>query len=626
VVAGQCTAIRYRQGTIVFYKDIMSESRANLIPEEVIRSIRESCSIVDVISDYVSLKKTGINHRGLCPFHNEKTPSFFVNESRQSFHCFGCGEGGNVFTFLMKRENMSFPEAVRHLAQRCGIALPERRLSPQETARLEEREELFVINAEAARMYSELLQKDPRAARARQYLSDRGISAETIEAFEIGFAPDAWDTLAGRLRAKGISLEKAGEIGLLSARKDGGFYDRFRNRVIFPIRNSARQVIGFGGRIIDEGEPKYLNSPESSIYSKRNSLYGLPLASQQISREDRALVVEGYLDAITLHQAGIKNVVAALGTALSEQHIQLLRRYSSTVIMVFDADAAGEKAMVRSLEPFMEAQLAPRFILLPEGDDPDSFVKQNGTEKFKEYMDSAGLVLDYVIEKTIQNHGIADPAGKVAACDAVLAILGRLSDPLEKQLYVQKLAQRLGLQEQQIIGRARGNRAGNKPGPDRSEPEKRSDFHKNAEKLILQLMIAHPGTAALIRQSEILDDFADPTIQHLCLKLLENSRDGAGLDLETIMDDVSDETGKRLLAEAAYGESLEGTEQKILTDCIRDIRLKKNSRARERVAALMKQAEASRDESAARDHQRVYQDLLQEKRRILSATFDGEHV
>ena len=197
----------------------MPEPRANPIPEEVISSVRESCSIVDVISDYVSLKKTGINHRGLCPFHNEKTPSFFVNESRQSFHCFGCGEGGNVFTFLMKRENMTFPEAVRHLAQRCGITLPERRLSPQEAARLEEREELFAITAEAARIYAELLHKDPRAGRARQYLSERGISAGTIETFEIGFAPDAWDTLTGQLRAKGFSLEKAQEIGLLASRK-----------------------------------------------------------------------------------------------------------------------------------------------------------------------------------------------------------------------------------------------------------------------------------------------------------------------------------------------------------------------------------------------------------------------
>ena len=604
----------------------MPESRANLIPEEAIRSIRESCSIVDVISDYVSLKKTGINHRGLCPFHSEKTPSFFVNESRQSFYCFGCSEHGDVFTFLMKRETMSFLEAVRHLAQRCGIALPERKLSPQEAARLEEREEFFAINAEAARIYVELLQKDSRAERARQYLEGRGISAETIEAFEIGFAPDAWDTLAGQLRAKGISLEKAGEIGLLSSRKAGGYYDRFRNRIIFPIRNNARQVIGFGGRIIDEGEPKYLNSPESPIYSKRGSLYGLPLASQEISRENRALVVEGYLDVITLHQAGIPNVVAALGTALSEQHIGLLRRYSNSIIMVFDADAAGEKAMVRSLEPFLDAQLAPRFIRLPEGDDPDSFVKQNGTEKFKDYMDNAGLVLDYAIEKTIQNHALADPAGKVAACDSALAILGKLSDPLEKQLYIQRLAQRLGLQEQQVSSRMRGSRSGNAPGPEAQESEKRSDFHKNAEKLILQLMIAHPGTAATISQSAILDDFADPALQHLCRYILENSRDGGKFDLETLMNDVPDATGKRLLAEATYGESLEGQVQKILSDCIRDIRLKKNSRARERVTALMKQAEASREESAAREHQRVYQDLLQEKRRILNATLDGEHV
>jgi len=598
----------------------MPETRANLIPEDAVRSIRESCSIVDVISDYVSLKKTGINHRGLCPFHSEKTPSFFVNEGRRSFYCFGCGEHGDVFSFLMKRENMTFIEAVRHIAQRCGIALPERRLSPQDSARLEAREECFAINAEAARIYHELLLKDSRAGSARQYLAGRGLGAETIADFEIGFAPEAWDTLSGRLRAKGLSLEKALEIGLLSSRKTGGFYDRFRNRIMFPIRNSARQVIGFGGRIIDQGEPKYLNSPESSIYSKRGSLYAVHLAAQHISREDRALVVEGYLDAITLHQAGIRNAVAALGTALSEQHIELLRRYSRSIIMVFDADTAGENAMMRSLEPFLAAQLAPRFILLPAGEDPDSFVKRNGPEKFRQYMDDAGTLLDHVIEKTIQKHALADPAGKVAACDAALAILGRLADPLERQLHVQKLARRLGLQEQQIVARMRGSRAAESSAAGVFKPERRSDLHKNAEKLLLQLVIAHPGAAQAVSGSGVLDDFADPALQHLCRFAIEKS--SAGIDSAALLDDMPDGAGKRLLAEAAYSEALAGPAHKILTDCIRDIRLKKNAREYERVTALMKQAEADRDEHAAQQHQRASQDLLQEKRRILSATYD----
>lgn len=600
----------------------MPETRANLIPEDAVRSIRESCSIVDVISDYVSLKKTGSNHRGLCPFHGEKTPSFFVNESRRSFYCFGCGEHGDVFSFLMKRENMTFIEAVRHLAQRCGIALPERRMSPQDAARLEAREEYFAINAEAARMYHELLLRDSRAGRARQYMAGRGLSAETIEAFEIGFAPDAWDTLTDRLRAKDFSIERALEIGLLSSRQTGGFYDRFRNRIMFPIRNSARQIIGFGGRIIDQGEPKYLNSPESSIYSKRGSLYGLHLASQHISREDRAVVVEGYIDAITLHQAGIQNAVAALGTALSEQHIGLLRRYSRTVIMVFDADTAGENAMMRSLEPFLAAQLAPRFILLPPGEDPDSFVKHNGPEKFKENMDSAGVLLDHVIEKTIQKHAIADPAEKVAACDAALAILSRLADPLERQLHVQKLARRLGLQEQQINARMRGTRSADQPAAGAQRPEKRSDFHKNAERLLLQLMIAHPGAAAAVDSSGVVDDFADPALQHLCRLVIGESGNGAGIDSAALLDEAPDGAGRRLMAEATYSEALAGPAHKILTDCIRDIRLKKNAREYERVTALMKQAEAGRDEDAARQHQRASQDLLQEKRLILSATYD----
>lgn len=604
-----------------FRKETMPEPRANLIPDEAIRTIRESCSIVDVISDYVSLKKTGRNHRGLCPFHSEKTPSFFVNEGRRTFYCFGCGEHGDVFTFLMKRENMSFAEAVRHLARRCGITLPERRLSPQDIARLEAREECFAINAEAARIYHELLLNDPRAQRARQYLAGRGLSAETLDSFEIGFAPDAWETISGGLRASGASLERAVEIGLVTARRTGGCYDRFRNRIMFPIRNSARQVIGFGGRIIDGGEPKYLNSPESPIYSKRGSLYGLHLAAQHISGEDRVLVVEGYLDAIQLHQAGINNVVAALGTALSVQHIELLRRYTRNIIMVFDADTAGENAMQRSIEPFMAAQLSPRFILLPPGEDPDSFVKQNGPGKFRHYMDNAGLVLDHVIEKTIQQHSLADPAGKVAACDAALGILAGLADPLERQLYVQKIARRLGLQEQQVGSRMRGRRPVSAPAEQR-QAERRSDFHKNAEKIVLHLMLTHPGAAAAVGSSGVLEDFGDPAIQHVCRQVIDRCRNGGRVDLAEILADVADEAVKRIVAEAAHSEPLAGPAGKILTDCIRDIRLKKNSRARARVTALMKQAEAARDDVAAREHQRAGQDLLQEKRRILNATYD----
>jgi DNA primase len=332
-------------------------------------------------------------------------------------------------------------------------------------------------------------------------------------------------------------------------------------------------------------------------------------------------VVEGYLDAITLHQGGIRNAVAALGTALSEQHIELLRRYSRSIIMVFDADTAGENAMMRSLEPFLAAQLAPRFILLPSGEDPDSFVQRNGPEKFKQYMDDAGTLLDYVIEKTIQKHALADPAGKVAACDAALAILGRLADPLERQLHVQKLARRLGLQEQHVSARMRGSRAADLGAAGAQRQERRSDFHKNAEKLLLQLVIAHPGAAQAVSGSGVLDDFADPALQHLCRFVIEKSS-GAGIDSAALLDDVPDGAGRRLLAEAAYAEGLAGPVHKVLTDCIRDIRLKKNAREYERVTALMKQAEADRDEHAAREYQRSSQDLLQEKRRVLSATYD----
>jgi DNA primase len=599
----------------------MLETKPNIIPENKLREIRETCSIVEVISGYVSLKKIGSNYRGLCPFHNEKTPSFFVSDDRKYFNCFGCGTRGDVFTFLMKRENVSFKEAARLLAKRTGIYLPEKPLSPQQQKRLSEREQYFRINETTARYYNHLLLNDKRAEKARAYLKERGISLETIkdEDYFLGFAPEGWDSLAKHFRSKNISFPSAQKIGLVAAGKsDEHYYDRFRNRIIFPIFNVSRHIVGFGGRIIDKGEPKYLNSSESVIYSKRHNLYGLNAASRQIQKEGHVIIVEGYLDLLALHQAGIKNSVAALGTALTEDQIRILNKYSSDIIIVFDADPSGEKAMIKSLEPFLESDISARMVLLPQGDDPASFLQQHGQRAFREKIDGAGLLLDFVIEKIIQKNKIATPKGKRDACNEIGPLLKKISDEMERDLYVQKVCRRIGIKEDHFRLKMRTASKSNRlVRSDKQQSEIPLTSRENAEKLILKLMISHPETIGIIDRNSLLEEFTDTDLKELCRLLSRSYKQQGGLNLPNIMDIVEKESWKKIIAEDFFRDALPGDAAKILEDCIRNIRLKKNSRGLEKVNALLKQAEADRDESLSHTCQREHTSLLKEKKQIL---------
>ena len=423
------------------------EDLSIFIPDEKIAEIRASCSIVEVISSYASLTKAGTNYKGLCPFHEEKTPSFVVSEAKKIFHCFGCGASGDVFTFLMKFERMSFQSAVRQLAKRQGISLPEKELTPEQRKRSSEREEQFTINQIAAQFYHELLVHDHRGKKAREYLQQRGIDTACITEFSLGFAPEGWNALLQHLKNRKVSLVHAQNTGLIIPKGTGHYYDRFRERIMFPIFNMARQIVGFGGRVIGAGEPKYLNSPESQLFNKRNQLYGLQAAAKQIMQHDEAILVEGYFDLLSLHQAGIKNVVAPLGTALTVQHIQILKRYTVNIITVFDADSSGEKAMIRSLTPFLEQGISPRMVLLPSGHDPDSFVRRQGAHAFAELVKNAVPLLDFVLDQTMKRFAIDTAPGKIRASEEVIPLLRNITHELERDLYIQKVAQTLGIKE-----------------------------------------------------------------------------------------------------------------------------------------------------------------------------------
>ncbi|HJV36950.1 DNA primase, partial [Geomonas sp.] len=362
----------------------------SMIPDEKVREVRERAPILEVISDYMSLRKSGANYQGLCPFHGEKTPSFNVNPARGIFHCFGCGAGGNAFDFIMRMEGLAFPQAVKFLAKRVGVEIPERPLTREEQRKVDEREELYRINELACEYYCRVLESDEAGSAGRSYLQTRGVDRDTAAAYRMGFAPAGWDNLAKYLQRKGVSAEQAEKLGLLRKRDSGGgYYDTFRNRLLFTISDLHGRAIGFGGRVMDDSLPKYINSPESLIYRKSEVLFGIDLAKKGMREKGSAIIVEGYFDHLALYRAGFTNVLATCGTALTPQHLKVLRRYAEKAYMLFDGDEAGRKATVRSMELFLEEAFPARVIEIPAEDDPDTFVKREGAAGFEPLLEKA---------------------------------------------------------------------------------------------------------------------------------------------------------------------------------------------------------------------------------------------
>jgi len=418
----------------------------SMIPDDKVREVRERASILEVISGYMSLRKSGANYQGICPFHGEKTPSFNVNPARGIFHCFGCGAGGNVVTFVMRMEGMSFPQAVKFLAKRVGVEIPERPLTWEEKHKLDEQELLYEINELAAQFYRHVLEHDEAGALGRQYLVKRGVDDQTAATYRMGFAPAGWDNLAKHLSRKGIALAQAEKLGLLRKREKGeGYYDTFRNRLLFTIADLHGRAIGFGGRVMDDALPKYINSPESGIYRKSEVLFGLDLAKKGMREQGSALIVEGYFDHLALYRAGFTNVVATCGTALTPQHLKLLRRYAEKVYMLFDGDEAGRKATVRSMELFLEEGFPARVIEVPKEDDPDTFIRREGAAGFAPLLEKALPIFQFYYRGVAASIDTGSVEGKVAFVNEVGPRLVKIQDPLERGLYEQEICKAAGI-------------------------------------------------------------------------------------------------------------------------------------------------------------------------------------
>lgn len=429
------------------------------IDEEKIREIRERTDIVEVVGRYLPLKRSGANHLGLCPFHQEKTPSFNVNASRQIFHCFGCGVGGNVFSFLMRMDGLSFPDAVRRLGEQVGIEVVEEAVTPAEQQRRAERQRLFEVYQVAAAFYHQKLLAEPTGAPGRRYLRRRGYEGESVREFELGFAPEGWEALATYLVGQGFPQDALRNSGLVRpGKQDRGDYDLFRNRLLFPIRDLQGRTVAFGGRVLDDSLPKYINSPESAIYQKSQVLYGLDQAKDAMRRNGETLVTEGYFDVLALHRAGFTGSVATCGTALTAEHGRLIKRFAEKVLLVFDQDAAGRQATFRAMDVLLPAGLSVLVVELPAGADPDSLLADAGAGSFRERLDSARPVLEVFLADQLRSQD-ESVEGRARAAEQVLARLRKLPSELERNLYVKRLAEASGIDESLLQAKVRGGSA-----------------------------------------------------------------------------------------------------------------------------------------------------------------------
>ena len=442
-----------------------------------------------------------------------------VNEGKQIFHCFGCGVGGDVFTFLMKAGNFSFGQAVEELAKRYGIQLPLRELSPAKQREMDRREILFKINQMASEYFHDLLSRRREGEDGRKYLSRRGLTEQIVKEHRLGYAPDRWDGLVQYFQEKKVPLELARELGLIFPKKREGWYDAFRGRILFPVFDLHQRVVGFGGRLVKGGEPKYLNSPESSVYHKGEILYGLHVAKGHIPEKDCVIMVEGYFDLLTLHQFGLKHSVATLGTALTSKHIHVLKRYTKNLITVFDADAAGVRASLRALPLFLEEEVTGKTIVLPKDEDPDSFLRKGNFEEFQKRSIHAISLIDFFFEQLMETHDTKSIEGKVKVAEEGMVLIDKIPNEIRKNFYARALADKLDLPESLLMEKLLYGPKNRPKGTEEVKKQSNGGSFPKSEETVVRLMIHHPELIPTIREEGILRKFESPVLRRMAENL-----------------------------------------------------------------------------------------------------------
>ncbi len=588
------------------------------IPEDIIDEIRQRTDLVGLLGEYLKLERRGKNMVGLCPFHSEKTPSFTVSPDKQLFHCFGCGASGNAFSLIMQMEKLTFPEAARFLARRSGVNIPERRsASPAED---DLKEKIYKLNHLAARFYAYCLNNTGPGKSTLEYLLKRGINQETVELFMLGYAPADWTGFFNFAQKKGASPDLMVKAGLVSPGREKGYYDRFRNRLIFPIFNISGNVAGFGGRALEEGGksgPKYLNSPETPVFDKGSMLYGMNLAREEIRREKKAVVMEGYTDVLTAFQAGIKNAVASLGTALSAEQGRLLRYQADTVITAYDSDSAGEAATWRGLAILQANGCLVQVAVLPEGSDPDSYIRENGPEAFIKLIDNASPLMEYRLQQLKKRFDLASDKGRINYIEELMPFLMAAVNQVEQDFYLKRASEELGVDEDALRSelkkrRGRGSRyreQEKKEPPDEQEKIKA----RPEEKILISLMLQSKEMAEQGRNLLELEYIDDPQVRKVVEAIWSLSDTETVLSAEKMLNRFEDQRVINLITEAVTDPALQDlppqTAKRMAEDCINKLYQAWARRQQKELQIRIKELEArglsEQVEKLLREHQQL---------------------
>ncbi|MFA6636287.1 MAG: DNA primase [Candidatus Omnitrophota bacterium] len=583
-----------------------------MIPRETIDNILDRSDIVEILSDYVQLKRSGRNFKACCPFHNEKTPSFVVSPDKQIYHCFGCHAGGNVIDFLMKHESLEFPEAVRVLASKAGVEIPETTNRSGEGESVSTR--VYEANKVAGAFYRNMLNGE-KGRNALKYLNSRGITSQTVSTFGLGYAPDEWESLSRYCRSKKISVEILRKAGLtVPSDKGRNDYDRFRSRIIFPIYNERDTIVAFGGRVMDNRLPKYINSPETPVYSKSNILYGLNFSKKGIREKGYAVLVEGYLDVIMPFQHGVINVVATSGTALTLRQVDILKKYTDTVVMVFDSDQAGEAASLRGLEILVENGLKVKVATLPKGDDPDSFVSREGSASFYAVVEDAKTLFDYKLDLLFAQKGKKDIG---AIVDGMLPTIAKISNAVIQSDYIRTLAEKLGIHEASLrveMGKIKSDRPYRyeKPQGKYSLPE----AVRNSELYILGLSLASAKRFSLVQKELGSDAFRDPavrTIMSEAKRIFDLGNDTTLNQAKLLGRLRDDERARNVLLQAMAKVDIIEDPDKAVRDCISCLKKENREERLKSLAEKLKQAQVNADISGMNDTLRMIDQIHKER-------------
>ena len=579
-----------------------------LLSNEIVDNIIDKTDIVEVIAARIPLKKAGRNFKAACPFHGEKTPSFVVSPDKQIFHCFGCGIGGNALSFLMKYEQLNFREAAKILADKVGVKLPASQFVDK--GRDSFLDKLFSLNEAAKNFYKAYL-ASPNGKLCSRYLKERGISDDTVNMFQLGFAPNLWEGLIAFFKKKDIELNLLEKAGLaLPSEKGKGHYDRFRNRIIFPIFDLRNKVVGFGARVLDNSQPKYINSPETPIYNKGRNLYGLNFSKGHIKEKDYAIIVEGYLDLIVPYQYGIKNIGATLGTALTPDQVKLLRRFSKTVIIVFDSDKAGEEASLRGLDILVSLDMNVRIARLPKGYDPDSFIRKNGKIAFEKIVSSSKDLFDYKIDLLMNRFNKDGVRGRAAIATLMLPTIARIPNEILKASFLKKLSGMLSIDESALKAELRKVRRDYSYTVSWQKPQHEKARTSHAELLLLSIILEDPEVLRIVDENLEINKFKQASIKQIINKVKSIYNEGKGVVPSKLIAYFDDEEVKNIISEAVSIRDTLLDRQKVLTDCINRIKQDDFKEELDRLRTEIRFAQDSNDTNKINDLISKYNKLL----------------